>query len=249
MGKWYIDIGHNSKGDGGANGILSEDTVVKEIGLKVIDKLKALGHEVGSSYPVQSTNLSDSLRQRYNAANNGNYEFFVSIHANKTTGGYGSEVWIATDNTPARPIAQAVQNELVAYGFKNRGVKVDIRGLAVLQHTHMPAILIECFFVDSVSDCEKYNPDRISDAIVKGLVGRYAPQNTPKASKPAVKVGSTGVVVKQLQGRLTQIGFPCGALDGVFGAKTEAAVKAFQASRKLAVDGIVGSVTWNCLYN
>src|SRR5262245_52198284 len=34
------------------------------------------------------------------------------------------------------------------------------------------------------------------------------------------------------------------AADGIFGPKTEAAVKAFQASANLVVDGIVGRRTW-----
>jgi peptidoglycan hydrolase-like protein with peptidoglycan-binding domain len=37
------------------------------------------------------------------------------------------------------------------------------------------------------------------------------------------------------------------AVDGIFGPKTDAAVRAFQQSRSLAVDGIVGPKTWTAL--
>jgi N-acetylmuramoyl-L-alanine amidase len=37
-------------------------------------------------------------------------------------------------------------------------------------------------------------------------------------------------------------------VDGIFGAKTEAAVKAYQKRHKLAADGIVGPQTWNTLF-
>jgi peptidoglycan hydrolase-like protein with peptidoglycan-binding domain len=36
-------------------------------------------------------------------------------------------------------------------------------------------------------------------------------------------------------------------VDGIFGPKTEAAVRAFQQNENLAVDGIVGTQTWTAL--
>ena len=38
------------------------------------------------------------------------------------------------------------------------------------------------------------------------------------------------------------------AMDGIFGAKTLAAVRAFQRSRGLQVDGVVGPLTWGRLF-
>ena len=37
------------------------------------------------------------------------------------------------------------------------------------------------------------------------------------------------------------------AVDGIFGPRTESAVKAFQKSKSLAADGIVGPTTWSRL--
>ncbi|WP_427160436.1 glycoside hydrolase family protein [Aliinostoc sp. HNIBRCY26] len=55
-----------------------------------------------------------------------------------------------------------------------------------------------------------------------------------------LKKGSKGLEVKQLQEILTQIKLDPGRIDGVFGDKTEIAVKKFQAQQGLETDGIVG---------
>ncbi|RNC28910.1 MAG: Spore cortex-lytic enzyme [Candidatus Dichloromethanomonas elyunquensis] len=55
--------------------------------------------------------------------------------------------------------------------------------------------------------------------------------------------GSKGAEVKDLQKRLVQIGFQVGNVDGVYGKATAAAVKRFQKSRGIKVDGLAGSNT------
>ncbi|XWK90289.1 MAG: peptidoglycan-binding domain-containing protein [Phormidium sp.] len=60
---------------------------------------------------------------------------------------------------------------------------------------------------------------------------------------PTLQKGSSGDAVRVLQRLLTFQAFPT-TVDGEFGLKTEAQVKAFQTARKLVVDGIVGPLTW-----
>ncbi|MDJ0962420.1 MAG: peptidoglycan-binding domain-containing protein [Acidimicrobiia bacterium] len=56
--------------------------------------------------------------------------------------------------------------------------------------------------------------------------------------------GSSGDEVRQLQDDLALLGFDPGPIDGAFGPKTEAAVRAFQESvDSLGADGIVGPKT------
>ncbi|MEG3859015.1 peptidoglycan-binding domain-containing protein [Microcoleus sp. herbarium12] len=52
--------------------------------------------------------------------------------------------------------------------------------------------------------------------------------------------------VRYLQKSLVKKGYSL-AIDGFFGAKTEAAVLDFQNKKKITVDGIVGQQTWNYL--
>lgn len=62
-----------------------------------------------------------------------------------------------------------------------------------------------------------------------------------------LKNGSKGSEVKTLQSKLNQF-MPYGLTeDGVFGAKTETAVKDFQFHKGLTIDGIVGPKTWAAL--
>lgn len=55
--------------------------------------------------------------------------------------------------------------------------------------------------------------------------------------------GSKGAEVKDLQKRLTQIGYQVGKVDGVYGKSTTAAVKRFQKNRGIKADGITGKKT------
>jgi peptidoglycan hydrolase-like protein with peptidoglycan-binding domain len=64
---------------------------------------------------------------------------------------------------------------------------------------------------------------------------------------PLLKKGSKGEAVRKLQGWLYQLGYIPGSTDGIFGPKTEKAVRAFQRDAGIAVDGIVGEITWTTM--
>ena len=63
-----------------------------------------------------------------------------------------------------------------------------------------------------------------------------------------LKYGSRGADVLRLQQALVQLGYNAGTADGKFGAYTENAVRAFQRTNGLKVDGIAGSATQTLLY-
>ena len=71
--------------------------------------------------------------------------------------------------------------------------------------------------------------------------------STATGTQPMVYRGSRGDAVRKLQELLNKKGFDCGAVDGIFGSKTYAAVVAFQKANGLAADGIVGPLTWGKL--
>ena len=71
--------------------------------------------------------------------------------------------------------------------------------------------------------------------------------STATGTQPMVYRGSRGDAVRRLQELLHIKGFDCGAVDGIFGSKTYAAVVAFQKANGLSADGIVGPLTWGKL--
>ena len=71
--------------------------------------------------------------------------------------------------------------------------------------------------------------------------------STTTGTQPMVYRGSRGDAVRRLQELLNKKGFDCGAVDGIFGSKTYAAVVAFQKANGLGADGIVGPLTWGKL--
>lgn len=77
--------------------------------------------------------------------------------------------------------------------------------------------------------------------------GSYYAPTVP--DMPMLYRGCTGDAVKTLQEKLNAKGFDSGNVDGIFGAKTYAAVTAFQKANSLGVDGIVGKLTWGKLYD
>lgn len=64
---------------------------------------------------------------------------------------------------------------------------------------------------------------------------------------PLLKRGSISNYVLIAQDDLNTLGYTTGGLDGIFGSQTQNAVKSYQRSRGLAVDGIVGCNTWRSL--
>ncbi|MDR1329277.1 MAG: spore cortex-lytic enzyme [Oscillospiraceae bacterium] len=68
-----------------------------------------------------------------------------------------------------------------------------------------------------------------------------------KADAAVYRRGSSGGVVTQIQTKLRSWGYYSGEIDGVYGSRTEKAVKYFQQKNKLRADGIVGAATLSAL--
>lgn len=252
MSKIVIDLGHGIGRDRGAVGVIAEETIINAVGGLVIEKLRALGNDVLTVRPSSASSLGDSLEQRVIASNDFGAELYVSIHAN-AGGGTGSEVF--TNKGQELDQARNVLNNLVALGFRNRGIKGE--SLFVINHTYAKAMLVEICFVDSQSDVDLYKrigDNAIADAIVKGITGEtiavesssnvaanIATETPAQAAKKFV-----GNRCLELQKLLIAKGYNCGGYgaDGYFGQGTYDSIVKFQKDNGLVADGLAGEKTF-----
>lgn len=119
-------------------------------------RLKEKLHEVG--IPFVDVNPGDtdiSLANRCNLANEYSNSLYVSIHAN-AGGGTGCEVFTSV-NCSGKSTQMA---EFVELEYKKRFVErwrgIKKKDFYVVKNTKMPAVLVECFFMDTEKECKGY---------------------------------------------------------------------------------------------
>jgi lysozyme len=92
-------------------------------------------------------------------------------------------------------------------------------------------------------DMDYAKPELFADTKSATKSASKSKAKTTSKNDGLLRRGDKGPAVKDLQKQLNAKGFNCGAADGIFGPKTESAVKAFQKAAHIAVDGIVGPQT------
>lgn len=94
----------------------------------------------------------------------------------------------------------------------------------------------------------RYDEDAVIAPVTKPIT-KPKEENTVNIELKVLREGSENETVKALQRMLYAMGYNLGSdpIDGIFGSKTDAAVRAFQKAKKLDVDGIVGQDTWTKL--
>ena len=186
MSKFLISVGHTASGQTGcgAVGLLDESYCTREIAPLVVQKLKSAGH-TAVKLQVDVWGSQADYVTRAAQANLQGGDYFVEIHLN-AGGGTGCEVFTTSGSRAAglaEKVSACIANEI---GITNRGYKTT-SGLYVLNHTSMPAMLIECCFVDNAIDYKAYNAEMIATAITEGLTGTII-----KPSSGTWKVDSKG---------------------------------------------------------
>lgn len=168
MSKYNVHAGHNSIVPGAAK-YLNEVTENRKVKNKLIQMLREAGHTVydctDEGGDAQSKNLSNIVAK----CNAHSVDLDISIHLN-AGGGTGTEVLYTSEKGKAYA-AKVSAAVAAALGIKDRGAK-ERDDLYVLNHTKAPAILVECCFVDSTTDRDKWDADKCAAAIVEGITGK-----------------------------------------------------------------------------
>lgn len=157
----------------GASGYLDEYDCDRAFVAQLIPAFDAQGWYV-TDCSNEESDVSAELREECRIANASGADLFIAVHFNAGCG-TGTEVWHYPYSS-AETYAQDVSRELAsALGLPNRGAK-STTGLYVLNHTEMPAILIEVCFVDTEADADAWwaaSWDDLCAAVVRGLGGGY----------------------------------------------------------------------------
>lgn len=242
----------------------------------VCDYLAAAG--VNTMRVDDITGATDvALASRTSAANNAKVDYYVSIHHNAgINGGSGGGPVVFVYNgqhSAASDTLQAnIYNGIVdACGkFGNRSSPLAASNLYVLRKTNMPAVLVECGFMDSTVDTPLILTDdfarKCADGIARGIcvtAGVAYSGGGITGTEPAPSAPSAGAETGAESEADTPTGYPAqfqawlnsgyGAgldVDGLWGPKTKSgAIRALQTelnnqfNKGLGVDGIWGPKT------
>lgn len=156
--KIAIDNGHGLNTPGKRTPLFPDGSHIREwqfnhpTALKLGELLLSNGFEVVYVSPGEE---DTPLATRTVRANQVQADLFVSIHYNAATGSWGSANGIETyhhpSSTKGQKLAELVQKELIREtGRRDRGVKTA--NFHVLRETTMPAVLVECGFMDFLEE-------------------------------------------------------------------------------------------------
>jgi N-acetylmuramoyl-L-alanine amidase len=149
---------------------------------------------------VAPTDYDTPLKARTDLANAKKADLYCSVHANAIYGKWGNARGIETFYYPGSATGKALADIVHKHLMKgtaqvNRGVKSG--DLHVLRETHMPAVLVECGFMDNLDEAKLLLSDafrkecakEIAQAICEYFKVTYVPETT--VSKSSVSTNTT----------------------------------------------------------
>lgn len=169
-----IDAGHGGVEPGAVYEGRKEKDDTLQLAFDLGNALERRGVQVEYT---RVNDVYDSPYEKAAIANRSNADVFISIHRNAmpvpgTASGIESLVY--ADQGTAGLLAQNINEELGAVGWKDLGVQ-ERPGLVVLRQTQMPAVLVEAGFIDNPEDNTFFDQNlaATADAIADGIVKTF----------------------------------------------------------------------------
>jgi N-acetylmuramoyl-L-alanine amidase len=177
-----IDAGHG----GDDTGAKSPDGSYSEanLSLEISKTIQRLAPEYNINVTMTRENEDDpyvELKKRVEIINNTKPDAFVSIHLNTSSSKTenklsGFEVFLKKDYNDQRDrlLATSVLLELSNVYASKMEIKQRATGIYVLTNVNVPAILLECGYINNPKDLafitEKTNQEKVARSILKGIV-------------------------------------------------------------------------------
>ena len=171
-----IDPGHGGIDYGAIRSGINEKDITTDVSLRVAKILRSDGYKV---YLTRDEDKTLSLQERVDFAEENNPDIFVSIHVNSSEGTTATGLETHYYHDYSIGLAKVVHAAMVKYvNSKDRGLFKS--KFYVINHTTMPAILVEIGFISN----EDERNDLISDkrkqatakAIAEGIKNYYKQQ-------------------------------------------------------------------------
>lgn len=171
-----VDAGHGGHDAGTQSAGISEKNLTLSIAKLTSQKLAAEGATV---IMTRKTDVFITLPERPNVANRNDADFFVSIHINsnqRDNTASGTITFYHMQNPISQLMADCIQREITKRsGLGGMGVWSDSRiyrqsGFAVLRGAKMPAVLVECGFLNTAKDRALMLTDNFQNAVASGIV-------------------------------------------------------------------------------
>ncbi|HLK30288.1 MAG TPA: TonB family protein [Puia sp.] len=182
-----VDAGHG----GIYNGTISSDGIQeKDINLSIAKKIEQLGKEYNINVIMtrekdevvgNASSLSEDLQNRVNITSANNADAFISIHvdADITTAtdksGFGVFVPKTINNNyyKSKVLASAITEELKNVYTTDDQLKERDKGIAVLDKNSVPAVMIECGYINNKKDVDfitnPLNQEKIAKHILQAI--------------------------------------------------------------------------------
>lgn len=191
--KIFISAGHG----GSDPGALSIDGKYKEkdINLGIALHLKAELDRHGIETKISRTDDTRITVDKYaKMSNDYGADYAIDIHNNASTSinANGSEVFHSVNGGKGQTLAANIQEELVAIGKNDRGIKTRKRSdgkdyYGFIRNTSAPAVIVECGFITNTMDLNSMITSEkqkvIAIAIAKGVLKTVGVTYIPEVVK------------------------------------------------------------------